>query len=150
MRLILLAAPAAIASVAPAQAVGDWRAAPLSAGSWSYRGLADGSEAVFTDASATRRFLVKCSRATRQVSLRLASQVPASALIVTSTETQRTLPAHFDPQGFQIISELAGTDALLDGLAFSRGRFSIQFPGGVPLILPAWPELARSIEDCRL
>ncbi len=40
------------------------------------------------------------------------------------------------------------TDDVLDAIAFSRGRFIVS-GGGVRLILPASPEAARSIEDCR-
>jgi hypothetical protein len=34
-------------------------------------------------------------------------------------------------------------------MAFSRGRFLVTVEGGASLVVPAWPELARVIEDCR-
>jgi hypothetical protein len=40
-------------------------------------------------------------------------------------------------------------DSLLDAIAFSRGRFIVDGGGGLRLVLPASPEAARSIEDCR-
>ena len=40
-------------------------------------------------------------------------------------------------------------DPLLDAMAFSRGRFMVEARGWMPLYLPAWPEVARVIEDCR-
>jgi len=41
------------------------------------------------------------------------------------------------------------SDPLFDQLAFSRGRFLVRVEGQGDLILPAWPEPARTIEDCR-
>jgi len=45
--------------------------------------------------------------------------------------------------------QLAAYDPLLDALAFSRARFAVVAAGSPPLVLPAWPEIARVIEDCR-
>ena len=145
--LITLTAPATIVS---AQIITDWRTAALTAGSWSYRETPAGSEAVFTDAGVTRRIVVKCSRATRRVILSVASPTPAALMTVSTSEAQRGLSATFDPQGFQIVAEVGPQDPLLDAIAMSRGRFSISVPGGAALVVPAWPEIARSIEDCRL
>ena len=148
--MIMLLALAASATAASAQIGADWRTSGLSPGSWAYRETTTGSEAVFTDAGATRRLVVKCSRATRRVSLSVASPTAASALAVATTETERRLTAAFDPQGFQIVAEVGAQDPLLDAIAVSRGRFAITVPGRPALILPAWPEIARSIEDCRV
>jgi len=38
---------------------------------------------------------------------------------------------------------------VLDQIAYSRGRFAIEIAGLEPLIVPAWPEVGRVIEDCR-
>ena len=150
MRLLVLAAAlAASASLASAQAPPEWRHAALTAGSWSYHATPAGSEAVFTDARATRRLLVKCSRATRRVSISVTSATSAALMQVSTTELERSLPTRFDAQGFQIVAELGAQDAILDSIAFSRGRFAITVAGGAALIVPAWPEIARSIEDCR-
>jgi hypothetical protein len=146
----LLLALAASATAASAQTVADWRTAALTAGSWTYRETTTGSEAVFTDARVIRRLVVKCSRVSRRVSLSVASPTPAAGLAIATTETERSLPAVFDAQGFQIVAELSAQDPLLDAIAFSRGRFAITAAGGAPLVVPAWPEIARSIEDCRL
>jgi hypothetical protein len=43
---------------------------------------------------------------------------------------------------------LPATDPLLDQIAFTRGRFMLA-AGTLELILPAWPEIARVVEDCR-
>ena len=44
---------------------------------------------------------------------------------------------------------LPPNDPLLDQIAFSRGRFLVQVEGGPSLVVPAWPEFARVVEDCR-
>src|SRR5881392_3706370 len=98
-----LAAPAAFGS---AQVTADWRTGPLTAGSWAYRGLADASEAVFTDSRVAQRIVVKCSRPARQITLVVASPVPASSVTLTSTETQRSIPARYDPQASQIVAQI--------------------------------------------
>jgi hypothetical protein len=147
---LLFLALTAPASIVSAQAAGDWRTGPLTAGSWAYRTAVDGSEAVFTDARVTPRITVKCSRAARVVTLTLASPVPGSAITLATTDTQRVLPASFNAQSSQIIAQIAGNDAVLDALAFSRGRFALSVAGSAALVVPASPEVARSIEDCRI
>jgi hypothetical protein len=147
---LLFFALAASASNVAAQTATDWRTGPLTAGSWSYRAVADGSEAVFTDARVTPRVVVKCSRPARAVTLTLASAVPGSAITLATTDTQRVVPASYNAQTSQIIAQIAGNDALLDAVAFSRGRFALSVAGGATLVVPAWPEVARSIEDCRI
>ena len=151
MRLLIFAAAlTATASTALAQDPSDWRRAPLAGGSWAYRELSTGSEAVFTDARVTRRVLVKCSRATRRVTISVDSPTAASSSRVSTTEAERVLPATFDAQGFQITAELGAQDPILDAIAFSRGRVAFTIAGGSALVVPAWPEIARSIEDCRI
>ncbi len=44
---------------------------------------------------------------------------------------------------------LAATDPLLDAMAFSRGRFTVEVPGTTALVLPSHAEVGRVIEDCR-
>ena len=147
---LLFLALIAPASVLSAQGTVDWRTGPLTAGSWFYRGLANASEAVFTDARVTPRLVVKCSRPARVITLSLASAVPASAITLATSETQRSIPASFNAQTSQIIAQIQANDAVLDALAFSRGRFALSVAGGATLVVPAWPEVARSIEDCRI
>jgi hypothetical protein len=48
-----------------------------------------------------------------------------------------------------VAAELSPVDRQLDALAFSRGRFLVSVKGAADLVIPAWPELARVIEDCR-
>jgi hypothetical protein len=114
------------------------RTLPLSAGQWSYAGTLGGSEARFGSA-----FAIRCDRVARLVTLRRIGPVvttPASAMTITTDLGVRTLASN---------GVVANRDTVLDAIAFSRGRFIVD-GGGLRLVLPASPEAARSIEDCRI
>lgn len=49
----------------------------------------------------------------------------------------------------EMLAELRTSDPLLEQMAFSRGRFLVAVEGGPSLVVPAWPEVGRVIEDCR-
>lgn len=108
----------------------DWRDLPLAAGDWTYDSGA--KEARYGD------FSLRCDPARGQVVVARAGA--AGSLRLRTTYGERILPAG---------SALAATDPLLDDIAFSRGRFTVDAPGSSTLVLPAWPEPARVVEDCR-
>lgn len=118
-------------------------------GSWSYRALAGGSEAQFSDSTRVQRLIVRCNRAARSVSIvRTAVPAAAPALSVWTDGVARNLPSRFEAAK-TLTADVAATDPLLDALAFSRGRFATA-AAGVPMVtVPAAPEVARVIEDCR-
>ena len=100
---------------------------------------------------------LRCDRSRAAVVLQRAgfgsSDVPAT---ITTTSTARRLTAV--PAGgagavrnAAIAFEMAfaARDPLLDAMAFSRGRFMLEMSGSQTLILPAWSEVGRVIEDCR-
>ena len=68
-------------------------------------------------------------------------------LTIRTSYGARSLPAA--RQQSALVARLAVSDPLLDQMAFSRGRFTVEAAGAPLLIVPAWPELARVIEDCR-
>ena len=115
------------------------RGAGVTPGEWRYVATATGSQALFGNALELR-----CDRATRRVQLRrIAAGValPIAAPMSIATDTaERTISA----DGW-----LDARDPLLDAIAFSRGRFVV-VGGGERLILPSFPEAARSIQDCRI
>lgn len=124
-------APVPVAAPPPVEAgVGDWRDEPLTSGDWSYDPAA--GEARFAD------FSLRCDSARRQVTL---ARAGASGPIRLRT----TYGEHVLPAG----AALAAADPRLDEMAFSRGRFAVEAQGMTRLVLPAWPEPARVIEDCR-
>lgn len=151
-------AASAIAALLPAAALAqlgappsatDYSDAPMTQGSWSYRAVPGGSEAIFMDTGATIRLAFRCSRQTRAVSVSRISAAPAAALSVWTTSLTRTLPAQFEQNAMRVSAVVNAADGLLDAIAFSRGRIAIAMPGFAPLVVPTGPEAARAFEDCR-
>lgn len=66
---------------------------------------------------------------------------------IRTSSTVRNVAAQAGASGAELV--LAGNDRLLDAMAFSRGRFTIEQAGQPPLIIPAYAEVGRVIEDCR-
>jgi hypothetical protein len=116
-----------------------WSVAPADAGNWSYRAIPGGSEATFGSPGGVQLTL-RCTLGSRTVQLLRTGAVPGTAIVVRTTSLERTLPAS---------ATLGARDPLLDAIAYTRGRWSVEAPGLARLILPSWPEAARSIEDCR-
>lgn len=128
---------------APQARSADWRDWPATPGDWRYRRLAGATAAEYGDARAVHVAL-RCEAGR----LRLvwpAARPGGVRIVTTSADTSRAgVPA---PEGgVQLLFD--GRDPLLDAMAFSRGRFVLQAEGA-ELVLPAWPELSRVIEDCR-
>lgn len=123
-------APASPAAPPPEAAAEDWRDLPLAPGDWTYDPGAN--EARYGDLS------LRCDSVRRQIVVTRAGA--PGPLRLRTTYGERILPAG---------GALAAADPLLDEMAFSRGRFTVEAPGTATLILPAWPEPARVVEDCR-
>ncbi len=138
---------AQVAAIAPAA---DFNSARVAAGQWAYQSSAGGSVARFVDTTGTARLVLQCTRATRRVTVSLTSTAPAASLSLWTSIASRNLPARFEANAMRVTAELPAYDALLDAIAFSRGRIAVTMPGGVPLVVPAWPEAARTVEDCRI
>ena len=71
-------------------------------------------------------------------------------MFVWTSSATRNLPARFDAKAMRVSADLAANDPLLDAIAFSRGRIVVSMPGTAALVVPARPEAARAIEDCRI
>lgn len=139
-------APAPVQPVAPPAPI-EWQHRPLSPGNWSYRAEAGGSVAQFGSdgASATLR----CDRASRRISLARAGAGQGDMIVRTSygaTTWPATASAGAAPQ---LVAFRAASDTAFDQIAYSRGKWAVETTGQLPLILPAWAEVARVIEDCR-
>lgn len=138
---------AAPAPVPPSPALGpDWRDWPLTPGSWSYSRDARGSTALFGEAGSGALLALRCDLPERRIHLSVTG-APAGPATLRTTSTARTVP--LQPGGAQAATALTATDPILDALAFSRGRFTVEQPGRAPLVLPAHAELGRVTEDCR-
>jgi hypothetical protein len=120
------------------------------AGSWVYAQTANGSEASFLNASALPQLTIRCTRATRRITIAKPASVAAPFLTVWTSAQTRALPASFNPATQRLSADVAVYDPLLDAIAFSRGRFGVSVSGTMPLVVPAWAEVARVIEDCRV
>jgi hypothetical protein len=108
----------------------DWLGQPLTPGDWSYD--AGAGEARYAG------FSLRCDSARRRISL---SRAGASGPLRLRT----SYGEHVLAPG----AALAADDPRLDEIAFSRGRFAVDAQGMTTLVLPAWPEPARVIGDCR-
>lgn len=148
--LALIAASSLHAQTAAPAPNGDLGYATPASGTWTYGPVADGTEASFRTASALPQLTIKCTRATRRVTISRPASGAAPFLNVWTDSLARNLPASFNPATARISAELAATDPLLDAIAFSRGRFAVAVAGAPALVVPAWTEGARVVEDCRV
>src|SRR5437588_4663017 len=133
-----------------AQTVPDLTYVMPIAGSWSYAAASDGSEAVFADTSGRPQTWVHCARATRHVTIAKASSAAAPLLNVWTSSQTRSVAASFMPATARLTIDLGASDPLLDAMANSRGRIGLTAGTPPPLVVPAWAEVARVIEDCRV
>ncbi|MFL0412766.1 hypothetical protein [uncultured Sphingomonas sp.] len=134
---------------APAPLAGDWRDWPITPGTWRYEKDARGGRALFGQAGQDARLVLRCDLAARRLYLSRPGQA-TGAFTVRTSSTTRAVPVR--PTGGTppyVAADLAARDELLDAMAFSRGRFVIEQAGAPTLVVPAYPEVGRVIEDCR-
>ena len=151
MRFLFLPALALIAPAAlAAQPVSpDLSTLAPIAGRWTYAATSTGTEATFVNSSALAQLAIRCTRTTRRVAIAKPANAAAPFLAIWTDSAARNVSASFNPQTGRLTAELATYDPLLDALAFSRGRIGVAVSGGPTLVVPAFPEVARVIEDCR-
>jgi hypothetical protein len=132
--------PCAASAQAPLANVDAYRATPLASGAWTLRLSASSSEASYGVQGSPARLILRCDLVARRVQISRPDRPAAAVTIITSSLT-RTLAAP---------GEVTVYDALLDAIAFSRGRFVVLTPASTDaVVIPAWPEAARIVEDCR-
>lgn len=131
----------------------DWRDWPVTPGTWAYRQDARGSIALFGRAGEDADLTIRCDRARGQIYLSRRGDPPAAGatpLTIRTTSMARTLdalPTGATPSYLAVA--LGVRDPLLDAMGFSRGHFAIE-GGALPaLVVPAWAEILRVVEDCR-
>ena len=135
---------------APVPAPADWRDAAQSPGDWRWLVSNGNSSASFGPSGAPVAMLTCDQRSRTVLLMRAGSSAGAPPMTVRTTFGLRPLisdPASSKP-GW-IAARLAPRDPLLDQIAFSRGRFTLEVAGFPTLYLPSWPEVSRVIEDCR-
>ena len=127
----------------------DWRDWPLTPGTWTYRQDARGSLALYGQASADALVTLRCDRAARRLYLSRSGAVATPLTIRTSSTTRALVVQPTGGTPPYVAVALASTDPLLDAVAFSRGRFTMEQAGRPPLVVPPYAEVGRVIEDCR-
>ena len=127
----------AMLALAAQSAFDNGRLLPIANGQWTFSADVAGSTARFAD-----QFLIRCDRATRRVTLnRLLPGASRSTMqIATDTQTETFAGP---------VATLLASDAMLDAIAYTRGRLVVTVSGVGSIALPFEPEVARSIEDCR-
>ena len=141
--------PAPIAVPVPSH--DNWMDAPQTAGDWFYRRSSGTTVALFGTAGTDARFALTCRLADRTVTLARAGAASGSVPMRIRTETaDRALTAQ--PTGGEmpsLVATVSANDPILDAMAFSKGRFTVEAAGQSALYLPSWPEVTRVVEDCR-
>jgi hypothetical protein len=129
----------------------DWRDAPQSSGDWTWSLAGGRSTAQFGAPGLDPLFALICDKPARRVLLERSGTAP-SAVPITLRSTFSTRALMSDPAipaPGMIAVALPVYDSALDGIAFSRGRFTVEVADMAALYLPSWPEVSRVIEDCR-
>jgi hypothetical protein len=135
----------------------NWRDAAQTSGAWTYAAEPGGSAVRFGLPGAAPLLVIRCERGRPAVLIQREGIGPGTlpAAITTSSGAWqlRAAPSSSAPaaQNAPILFEIAlnASDPLLDAMAFSRGRFMAEMGGAPTLVLPAWAEIGRVIEDCR-
>ena len=122
----------------------DWQTGPLSPGDWAY--TPSPATPLATYRSDGISFTIRCQQG-RAIWLGVTG-AQGDALDIRTSFGARRLPAeriHLN----EMLAQLPTADPLLEQMASSRGRILVSVEGGPSLVVPAWPEIGRVIEDCR-
>lgn len=132
----------------PAPAPVEWQYRPVAAGDWTYAAEPTGSIARFGLSPASPQLTLRCDRSGRRITLALAGVAQGNALTIRTSYGAQSWPAGIDPAAGLIAARTA-SDTAWDQIAYSRGKIAVEAAGAAPLIVPAWAEIGRVIEDCR-
>ena len=133
----------------PPPLTADWRDWPVTPGSWIYRQDARGSIALFGETCRDSELTLRCDRSRQRIYLSRRGEGPGNLTIRTSSTLRsvNALPTGGAPA--YIAVEFMPSAPLLDAMGYSRGRFIVEGAGLPTLVIPAWGEILRVIEDCR-
>ena len=148
-----VAPPPAPKPVAQALPTDNWEDRPATPGDWVYRQDKRGSIALFGPKGANALFAIRCEMASKRIYLTHTGQFPdgeTGKMTIRATSGLKTYPASNTGGAPPLVgAELAVSEAHLDMMAYSRGKFIVQIKGSTDLVVPSWPEVARVVEDCR-
>lgn len=148
-------APAAPPRVAPSPPAlpANWQDWPATPGVWVYQRDSRGSIARFGRSGADADLVIRCVAQTRRIFVSRPGAFVAgdtgTMWLRTSSGEARYALANSGGDPPYVAAEFGARDPMLDALAFSRGKFIVAVKGAPDLVIPAWPEPARVIEDCR-
>ncbi|MBV2149384.1 hypothetical protein KRZ98_14000 [Sphingobium sp. AS12] len=143
-------APAPTQPVTPAAPqASEWQHRATAPGDWRWQSDAAMSIALFGPTPADTRLTIRCDRVARRVSIIRTGAGQGTMKIRTSYGATNWPTTASNAPTPQTIAVRAAADTALDQIAYSRGEFAVEVAGLEPLIVPAWPEVSRVIEDCR-
>jgi hypothetical protein len=128
----------------------DWLDWPIEPGTWAYRADARGSLALFGPAGANASVTLRCDKSRGRMFLSVAGSGASGNFTIRTSSTLKSFQAaqaSGDPP--YVAAEIMPQDAILDAIAFSRGRFAIEVGGLRSMAIPNWAEIGRVVEDCR-
>lgn len=127
----------------------NWEDWPRTPGDWRYERDARGSRALFGATGQDALAVLRCDAAPARITLSRAGGAATSLTIRTTSMTRAVRATASTGTPTYAMAVFQPRDALLDAIAFTRGRFTIEAAGEAPLVLPPWGEVMRVIEDCR-
>ncbi|MEO1044308.1 MAG: hypothetical protein AAFX04_02590 [Pseudomonadota bacterium] len=126
----------------------DWRIWPRVNGAWSF----DSRKAELTDGIGRAVITIRCDRQDDAVYLTRHLVIgDGNALTLMTSFNEWTIAGtregHDDDADIRI--RLPKDDRLLDQIVYSRGYFGVRTPANQAVRIPAAPEIARIVEQCR-
>jgi hypothetical protein len=134
---------------APAQPQGHWTDWPTAQGSWVYRRDDRGSIALYGVPGSDALVTLRCDKGRARLFLSRAAAIGSAMTVRTSSVSKDLLAQPTGAQPPYLASELIPTDAILDAMAYSRGRIAIEVASAQSIAIPIWSEVGRVVEDCR-
>jgi hypothetical protein len=142
------------ATPTPARAVqpeGHWTDWPITPGNWVYRQDDRGSIGYFGEVGKNAIVTLRCDKGRGRIYLsRSGAALEPQIQIKTSASAKTVSAASAGGNPPYVAAELSPVDPILDAMAYSRGRFTVEAGGHLSLAIPAWAEISRIIEDCRV
>ncbi len=125
--------------------------APQTPGDWIYAAESRETFAIFGNGREEPLAIIRCDLQSKRVGIGRFGSNRGSATLRIRTETRTgTLQAVTRESSRPLVAaEVNARDPLLDALAITKGRFTLETEGMRTLYLPAWAEVTRVIEDCR-
>jgi hypothetical protein len=129
---------------------GHWTEWLITPGNWVYRQDDRGSIGYFGETGKNAIVTLRCDKARKRIYLsRAGSAIGPQMQVKTSASAKVMSAASAGGNPSYVAAELSPVDPILDAMAYSRGRFTVEASGHQPLAVPAWAEISRIIEDCR-